>query len=228
MRNSSFFKIYLAFSVVYLIILLTGREHFDLFLKPILIPILGFGAYFYRKFPTQNILLAALTLSWLGDVILLFTDLGEIYFILGLVFFLTAHIVYCILFNKQKRIRKKQNKPLFIFGSVFIAFYLIGMISVLMPYLGDLEIPVSIYASVISIMLLFAFNGFLVWEKPGNQLVFLGAIFFIISDSILAMNKFYAPIPKSSFFIMLTYLLAQYLIVVGTLKLNPKTTEQAV
>ncbi|WP_281632142.1 lysoplasmalogenase [Flavobacterium luteolum] len=228
MRNSFFFKIYVAFSIIYLIILLFGYERFDLFLKPILIPIIGFGAYFYRKFPTQNILLAALALSWLGDVILLFTDLGEIYFILGLVFFLTAHIVYCVLFNKQKRIRKKQNKPLFIFGSVFIACYLIGMVSVLMPYLGELEIPVSIYASVISIMLLFAFNGFLVWEKPGNKLVFLGAIFFIISDSILAVNKFYAPIPKSSFFIMLTYLLAQYLIVVGTLRLNPKTTEQAV
>ena len=228
MRNSSFFKIYLAFSIVYLIILLSGYERFDLFLKPILIPIIGFGAYFYRKFPTQNILLAALVLSWLGDVILLFTDLGEIYFILGLVCFLTAHIVYCVLFNKQKRIRKRQNKPLFIFGSVLIAFYLIGMVSVLMPHLGDLEIPVSIYASVISIMLLFAFNGFLVWEKPGNQLVFLGAIFFIISDSILAVNKFYAPIPRSSFFIMLTYLLAQYLIVVGVLKLNPKKEQQEV
>jgi len=228
MRNSSFFKIYLAFSLAYLIILLTGHERLDLFLKPILIPIIGFGAYFYRAFPSQNILLAALTLSWLGDVTLLFTDLGEIYFILGLVFFLTAHIIYCILFNKQKRIRKKQNKPLFIFGSVLIAFYLIGMVSFLMPHLGELEIPVSIYASVISIMLLFALNGFLVWEKPGNQFVFLGAIFFIISDSILALNKFYAPIPKSSFFIMLTYLLAQYLIVVGILRLNPKKVEQTV
>ncbi|WP_369012856.1 lysoplasmalogenase [Flavobacterium anhuiense] len=228
MRNSSFFKIYAAFSLAYLIILLTGHERFDLFLKPILIPIIGFGVYFYRKFPSQNILLAALTLSWLGDVILLFTDLGEIYFILGLVCFLTAHIIYCILFNKQKRNRKKQNKPLFIFGSILIAFYLIGMISVLMPHLGNLEIPVSIYASVISIMLLFAFNGFLVWEKPGNKLVFLGAVFFVISDSILAVNKFYAPIPKSSFFIMLTYLLAQYLIVVGVLKLNPKKVEQIV
>lgn len=228
MRNSSFFKIYVVFSIVYLVILLFGYERFDLFLKPILIPIIAFGAYFYRKFPSQNILLAALGLSWLGDVILLFTDLGEIYFILGLVFFLTAHIVYCILFNKQKRIRKKQNKPLFIFGSILIAIYLIGMVSILMPYLGDLEIPVSIYASIISIMLLFAFNGFLVWEKPGNQLVFFGALFFVISDSILAVNKFYAPIPKSSFFIMLTYLLAQYLIVVGILKLNPKKEQQPV
>ncbi len=228
MRNSSFFKLYVAFSIVYLAILVSGYERFDLFLKPILIPIIGFGAYFYRKFPTQNTLLIALVFSWIGDVILLFTELGEIYFILGLVSFLTAHIIYCVLFNKQNRIRKKQNKPFFIFGSVLIAIYLIGMVSFLMPHLGELQIPVSVYASVISIMLLFAFNGFLVWEKPGNALVFLGALLFVISDSILAVNKFYAPIPKSSFFIMLTYLLAQYLIVVGILKLNPKKIQQPV
>lgn len=228
MRNSSFFKIYIAFSIVYLIILASGFERFDLFLKPILIPIIGFGAYFYRKFPTQSTLIAALVFSWIGDVILLFTDLGEIYFILGLVAFLTAHIIYCILFNRQNKIRKKQNKSFFVIGSILIALYLIGMVSVLMPHLGELEIPVTVYASVISIMLLFAFNGFLVWEKPGNFLVFLGAFFFMISDSILAVNKFYIPIPKSSFFIMLTYLLAQYLIVVGVLKLNPKKVKEII
>ncbi|WJS92982.1 lysoplasmalogenase [Flavobacterium johnsoniae] len=226
MRNSYFFKIYIAFSIVYLIILLSGFESFDLFLKPILIPVIGFGAYFYRKFPTQNTLLAALVFSWIGDVILLFSDLGETYFIFGLLAFLTAHILYCVLFNKQNKVRKKQNKTLFIIGSVLIALYLIGMVSFLMPHLGDLEIPVSVYASIISIMLLFAVNGLLVWEKPGNYLVFFGALCFVVSDSILAINKFYAPIPKSSFFIMLTYLLAQYLIVVGILKLNPKKTQE--
>jgi uncharacterized membrane protein YhhN len=99
------------------------------------------------------------------------------------------------------------------------------MLSVLLPSLGDLKIPVTIYASVISIMLLFAFNGFLVWENPGNKYIFVGAIVFVISDSILAVNKFYSPIERSSFFIMLTYLVAQYLIVVGILKLNPKKAE---
>lgn len=226
MRNSSFYKIYTAFSILYLIILLSGYERFDLFLKPILIPIIGFGVYFYRKFPTKNTLLSSLLFSWIGDVILLFTDLGEIYFILGLLSFLTAHIIYCVLFNKQRKVRKKQNRSLFIFGSILIALYLIGMVSFLMPFLGNLEIPVTIYASIISIMLLFAFNGFLVWEKPGNLLIFLGAFFFVVSDSILAINKFYAPIPKSSFFIMLTYLLAQYLIVIGILKLNKKKAEE--
>ncbi|MNR13000.1 YhhN-like protein [compost metagenome] len=99
------------------------------------------------------------------------------------------------------------------------------MLSILLPSLGDLKIPVIVYASVISIMLLFAFNGFLVWKNPGNKYIFVGAIVFVISDSILAINKFYAPVERSSFFIMLTYLVAQYLIVVGILKLNPKKAE---
>jgi uncharacterized membrane protein YhhN len=225
MRNSIIFKIYVAFSALYLIILLAGYETLDLFLKPVLIPLLAFGTYFYPSFSTKKALLTALLFSWIGDVILLFADIAEIYFILGLVSFLTAHIIYCVLFNKQIKTRIHKNKITFGIGSLLVAFYLIGMLLVLLPSLGDLKIPVIVYASVISIMLLFAFNGFLVWQSPGNKYVFIGAIVFVISDSILAINKFYAPIERSSFFIMLTYLVAQYLIVVGILKLNPKKIE---
>ena len=225
MRNATIFKTYIAFSLLYLIILFAGYESLNLFLKPILIPLLAFGVYFYRKFPTKNILLAALLFSWIGDVILLFADIAEIYFILGLVSFLTAHVIYCILFNNQTKTQIKKNRIVFGVGSLIITLYLIGMLSLLLPSLGDLKIPVIVYASVISIMLLFAFNGFLVWENPGNIYIFIGAIVFVISDSILAINKFYTPIERSSFFIMLTYLVAQYLIVVGILKLNPKKVE---
>ncbi|MNQ50919.1 YhhN-like protein [compost metagenome] len=225
MRNSAIFKIYIAFSLLYLLILLVGYETLDLFLKPALIPILGFGVYLYRKFPTKNTLLVALLFSWIGDVILLFADIAEIYFILGLISFLISHVIFCVVFNNQIKTRARKNSIIFGIGSFIIALYLIGMLSVLLPFLGDLKIPVTVYASVISIMVLFAFNGFFVWKNPGNKYIFIGAIAFVISDSILAMNKFYAPIERSSFLIMLTYLMAQYLIVVGTLKLNPKKAE---
>jgi uncharacterized membrane protein YhhN len=69
-------------------------------------------------------------------------------------------------------------------------------------------------------MLLFAFKGFLLWETPANWYILLGAIVFVSSDSILAFNKFYQPVMRSSFLIMVTYLAAQYLIVSGILKLN--------
>lgn len=220
MKNTLFFKIYIGFSMVYLLILLLGYESFDLFLKPILIPLLGFSVYFHKKFPTKNIILSALLFSWIGDVILLFADIDEIYFILGLVAFLISHVIYTVLFNKQTKIRSKKNKAAFLIGSLVIVCYLIGMLSLLLPTLGDLKIPVIVYATVISLMLLFAFNGFLTWKRPGNQYVFMGAIIFIASDSILAVNKFHTPIEKSSFYIMFTYLVAQYLIVTGILKLN--------
>ena len=225
MRNFTIFNIYVAFSLLYLLILLLGYETLDLFLKPILIPILGFGVYLYRKFPTKNALLLALLFSWIGDVILLFADIAEIYFILGLISFLISHVVFCVVFNNQIKTKARKNSIAFGIGSFIIALYLIGMLSVLLPFLGDLKIPVTVYASVISIMVLFAFNGFFVWKNPGNKYIFIGAIAFVLSDSILAMNKFYAPIERNSFLIMLTYLVAQYLIVVGILKLNPKKTE---
>jgi len=227
MRNATFFKIYIAFSIVYLLVLLLGYENLDLFLKPALIPLLGFGVYFCRKFPIKNAVLTALLFCWIGDIVLLFADIAEIYFILALVSFLFSHIIYCVIFNNQIKRLKERNTVVFAIGSFLTALYLIGMLCVLFPALGDLKIPVIIYATVICTMLIFAFNGFLVWENPGNKYVFFGALIFVISDSILAINKFHSPIEKSSFFIMLTYLVAQYLIVVGILKLNLKKGEPA-
>lgn len=225
MRNHYFFKSFIVVSILYLIVLFLEYQNLDLFLKPVLVPLLGFGVYFHGKFPSKNILLGALLFSWLGDVILLFADIGEIYFILGLLFFLIAHLMYCVLFNKQTKRNTTINKVLFAIGSLLIAFYLVGMVLFLMPNLGELKIPVIIYAAVISTMLLFAFNGSLTWKKTGSLYVLAGAVSFVTSDSILAFNKFHAPIEKSSFFIMLTYLVAQYLIVIGILKLNTKKAD---
>lgn len=222
MKNAVFFKIYIAFSFIYLLLLYLGYESIDCYLKPVLIPLLIAGVYFSKKFPTQNILLSALLFSWIGDVILLFSDIAEIYFILGLVSFLISHIIYCLLFNKQSKEKIKRNAVILGIGSIVISCYLTGMLYVLLPALGDLKIPVIVYASVISVMLLFSYNGLLIWKKPANQYVFFGALFFVVSDSILAINKFHMPIQKSSFIIMLTYLVAQYLIVKGILKLNSK------
>ena len=219
MKNTLFFKIYIGFSIVYLFVLFSANAHLDFYLKPILIPLLGLGVYFYRNFASKNILLVALLFSWIGDVILLFANIAEIYFILGLVSFLISHIFYCVIFNKQTK-TIKSNKAFLLIGSVVILTYLIGMLSALLPTLGDLKIPVIVYASIISLMLFFAFSGLLTWKKNGNQYVFIGAVVFVLSDSILAVNKFYNPIQKSSFIIMLTYLVAQYLIVTGILKLH--------
>jgi len=222
MKTTLLLNNYIGFSVLYLLIILTGYEDFAWFLKPFLIPFLILAVYSFEKFPTKNILFVALTFSWIGDIILMFANKGEIYFILGLIAFLVSHMVYILLFIKQLKPRNIDKKAVFWIGIGAIIAYLLILLSILLPNLGDLKIPVIVYAIVISTMLLFAFKGSFNWDHPAKNYILLGAIAFVSSDSILAFNKFYKPIQLSSFLIMSTYILAQYLIVLGILKINQK------
>lgn len=225
MKNKTLLNSYIGFSAIYLLIILFDYPAIAWYLKPLLIPFLLFTVYAFEDFPTKKILLIALSLSWIGDIILLFTDKGELYFIFGLVAFLLSHIVYIVLFSKQLKTETNTNNLLYIFGIGVIIAYLALMFFLLLPNLGHLRIPVSIYAIVISTMLLFALKGSFNWSKPGNIYILMGAILFVSSDSILAFNKFYKPILLDSFLIMSTYIVAQYLIVKGILSLNKKTAD---
>ncbi|MBB1194981.1 lysoplasmalogenase [Flavobacterium sp. SOK18b] len=222
MKSTLILKSFIGFSIVYLLIILFEKEEIAWFLKPLLLPFLILAVYISERFSTKNILLAALTLSWIGDIILMFADKGELYFIAGLIAFLLSHISYIILFSKQLRIYIKKSKIIYWIGVTAIALYLIVMMLILLPSLGHLKAPVFVYALTISIMLLFALKGFLNWQKPASIYILIGAIIFVASDSILAFDKFYTPLQYSSFLIMATYLIAQYLIVTGILKLNKK------
>jgi len=222
MKNKLASKIYIGFSIIYLLVILAGREDIAWFLKPFLLPFLLFLVYTFESFPTKNILLTALLFSWIGDIILMFADKGELYFIFGLVAFLVSHIIYIVVFNKQLKTEFYKNKFFFLMGVGVILVYLTTMLSLLLPSLGELKIPVVVYALTISTMLLFAFKGSLYWRNPANIYILLGAIFFVASDSILAINKFYTTLPMSSFWIMTTYLVAQFCITSGILCLNQK------
>jgi uncharacterized membrane protein YhhN len=222
MQPSLLLKTFIGFTIIYLSILFLNLEGFDIYMKPILLPILMGAVILSESFSTKKILLTALTFSWIGDIILLFTDRGELYFIFGLVAFLISHLVYIALFSKQQNTRTNDNKALFLIGVLAILAYFVFMIDTLFPKLGPLKIPVLVYAVVITTMLFFAFKGSLKWAIPANNYILIGAIVFVSSDSILAFNKFYATIANASFFIMATYCLAQYLIVTGILKLNSK------
>lgn len=222
MENKLVLKSFIGFSILYLLIILFGHEDIGWYLKPFLIPLLILAVIFSENFSSKKILTIALLFSWIGDVILMFADRGELYFIFGLVAFLISHIVYIILFSKQQKTRSIESKSKYRVGISFILVYFAAMVFTLFPKLGPLKIPVLVYAIVISTMLYFAFKGSFIWTKLPNNPILLGAIFFVTSDSILAFNKFYSPIPFVSFLIMLTYISAQYFIVQGVLKLNQK------
>jgi len=163
----------------------------------------------------RNLTILALVFSLLGDVLLMFVDESQNFFTFGLVAFLIAHVMYVLLFLKH---RNKEKSP---YGFiVLLLIYASSLFYFLKDGLDELLIPVVVYMLVILAM---ATSSFL---RKNNAnilsygLVFLGALFFMISDSILALNKFHQSIPWSNISIMVTYALAQYLIVIGILKIN--------
>ncbi len=165
--------------------------------------------------PIKRLTLLALVFSLLGDALLLFVDQSEHFFTFGLVAFLTAHVMYILLFLKH---RNTDNSP---FGFIALLFiYAAGLFYFLKDGLGVMLIPVVLYMIVILTMTTTAYMRKNKVNMCSYRLVFLGALCFMVSDSILALNKFYQPIPWSNISIMVTYAIAQYLIIIGILKLK--------
>lgn len=217
-RKTNFLFLYFAVFIPDLVALYSGEEEFHFRLKSFLMPflILYFTREtFYIKDISKKLIVLALVFSWMGDVLLIFESKNENFFIFGLVAFLAAHIFY-ILFFEKIILAEHLKKRYWIFLPVMV--YYVVLISVLSPTLEDMKWPVRIYGIVISFMLIKALQ--VGWIKNRMTVFYLisGAALFVISDSILAMNKFYQPFEYAGFFIMLTYGLAQLLIAVGAVR----------
>lgn len=220
MKKVLFLKGFLIIATMNLVLISLNYETSALFLKPFLIPLLFLYVYLNEVFATKKLLLFALTFSWIGDVLLIFTSTNQWFFISGLLFFLTAHVFYIFLFSKLGTSKPYKNNPLFWLGIILTVFYLKSILELLLPALGPLKIPVSFYALTISVMLGFAWRGFITWNYNARFYILFGAFAFIASDSFLAINKFHEPINNAAILIMSTYLAAQFGIVYGVVKFN--------
>ncbi|MEY8848437.1 lysoplasmalogenase [Psychroserpens sp. XS_ASV72] len=163
------------------------------------------------------LMILALLFSLFGDISLMFDNLSSSYFIIGLVSFLLAHIMYILVFLKH---RNTSSRPLGFLGLLLL--YAISLFFYLKDGLGDMLVPVMVYMIVILGMATSAFLRRKSVNTKSFTWVLIGAILFLVSDSILAIDKFHHALPLSSVSIMLSYALAQYCIVIGILKLKPE------
>lgn len=217
MSIQKFFSIFILISIVYVACIIFNLPVIEFYLKPLLILPLIVAVFISTNFKYRIILLIALIFSLAGDTLLLFVYKDASFFILGLVAFLTAHIFYIILFARE--LKKTGGKLIWkLPGFVVIIIYLAALLFLLIPHLGSLLMPVIIYSLVISSMLYMAYLLSCNWKKPASIFLMTGAIAFILSDSLLAINKFYHPIPLPGFFIMATYLYAQGALVRSCIK----------
>jgi uncharacterized membrane protein YhhN len=207
MKSSKLFLgIFVLVSALHLIGISIGNENLRIITKPLII----LSLMIYYSFVVENenhIYLAALFFCFLGDIFLIFNT--ELNFILGLVSFLIGHILFIVivvkLLTKSTGIQK-------IISLLPFTILFAGLMYLLKDNLGGMLIPVIVYGLTISAFGVVALLNYMTEKSVTNLVLLGGALFFILSDSIIALGKFLQYEKYFPLLIMTTYILAQYLI----------------
>lgn len=164
----------------------------------------------------RRLLIVALGFCLLGDVLLMKPD----YFVYGLGAFLIAHLIFAKGFIGVQGFQESQI--------VFLVLLLIGvgLYFWLYPDLGGLKYPVAAYVLVILFMVWQAIGLYLKNKTITGGLIALGALFFMFSDSLIAVDKFKNPFEFSGLLILSTYWLAITLIANSVRQLEKKSSKQ--
>lgn len=201
-----------SFDLVYLfifianIVVLYHWTSYKMVAKPMIV--ISLMGYYIMQSPKQDVMmLLALVFALFGDIFLMIEN--DSFFMLGLGSFLIMQVLYTFLFAKNF----ENNKTTLLLSSVLLLLIASGIFLILYPGLGALKVPVCIYMLAISGMVWTASNR----DKDvlGYHLVLFGAIFFMVSDALLALAKFNMAWPGSDAMVMGTYMIAQYAIVKG-------------
>lgn len=211
-RVLTVFAPYLLLSLLHLVALAIDATQISTFTKPLLMPLL-IAAFLFSlpRIRSELALLGTLALlfSWTGDITL--SSPGDLGFLIGLAFFLLAHIAYIILFLRRLRTRRARPAAL-----VYLVWW-VALVVVLAPHLGTLLIPVAVYGLVLGTMGAIGLSC--------NRWIAVGGALFVASDTLLGLNRF---LPGFDLWqvdtaIMLTYLAAQGLIAYGAIRMSWKS-----
>jgi alkenylglycerophosphocholine/alkenylglycerophosphoethanolamine hydrolase len=148
----------------------------------------------------QWAVIAGLLLSATADVVI------SLHFIAGVAVFFLAHVAYIIAFLQDSR-KPFLGRAVLAFGyGVIVYFYLMTA-----GDLGALAVPILLYALVITTMVWRAAARVGVAEiaERSGWSGFLGAAFFVLSDTLLIIGMVVRPIPLGDYLVMLTYWLGQ-------------------
>src|SRR5690606_13651346 len=128
-------------------------------------------------------------------------------FIPGLVAFLIAHLCYIALFRGDAP--WFPSKPA-LAGALAAAAAMYAFLFTSLD--AVLKVAVACYAVVIALMAAQAIGRAVVLRDAASAGVAIGAVFFMLSDSLLAINRFALPFAGAQFWVLATYYVAQVLI----------------
>ena len=209
MTATSIITIYLLLAFSHCL-LADHRATFRLLTKPMLMPLLGL--YYLLAGGDNTLVYMALLGAWAGDIALL--KFSQKAFIIGLVSFLAGHIAMALAIYGLTPLQTDIPWLSIVMAKLSIA---IGAFWYLKPHLGSLKPAVLIYCLVLASKGIVAMGLLLALHSNAALMVALGALIFMLSDLLLAINRFAHPFKKAHLWVMSTYTSAQALIVTGIL-----------
>ncbi len=200
-------------TAIFLVAMFANIHLLELIFKPLMILSLMF--FFAKSVNLRSSLsfrftLIALTFCLMGDVFLMLNKDDGLLFILGIAAFLIGHVFYILAFS---RILIENKVKFNWYLVVLVGLLFSSTIPLLVLRAGDFALPIFMYSLTICTMLAFALQ--LLKVKGVGVIISIGAALFVISDSLIAILKFITPIPHGGWWVMLTYIAAQYLIIIG-------------
>jgi len=221
-KTKIFFSFYAILSISVIGVQLLQLDTYQNILKPLLMPTLIAGYFLlksdrFKKF--DYFIIAALFFSMLGDAFLMpYFNI----FMAGLGAFLMGHIFYLLAFIPDIKKPIKLDKQKYIRASIGFFFYAFLVIFLLQKLISTHQSPIlmvaiSIYATVLFSVFLVALLRNKV-NKSSYNFILLGAALFLLSDGLLAINKFVVDIPLQRLWVMGTYTSAQAFLMYGSLE----------
>ncbi len=210
-----FIAAFAAFSAVHLYASLRCNKPLRAVTKVFLLPML-LGWYLTAAQAPQGLVIAAVAASWVGDVLLIFGPVG---FAVGGTSFFVSHLCFAAAYCMHVDFALV---PVWLIVFAPLA-YTTAAVLVLRGLSGHIE-PKSLYIGmtgylvVNGVMNCFALFQLVTLPCLASAVMYAGALCFFVSDSILFYVRFRNGQPfKTHFGVMLTYLLAEFLIVSGFL-----------
>jgi uncharacterized membrane protein YhhN len=159
-----------------------------------------------------------LVFALVGDTLLLLPGRS---FLLGVTAFMLTHAAYIIGFNQAPPV---MSPKIIVLTLVCFYLWLILYANLRKGALTNsdflkMEIPLIIYNLVILLMVISALatNFRTNWLPAASTLVSCGALLFLFSDVLLAVDRFIQPLPTARLWKRVTYQLGQLAIIAGVL-----------
>ncbi|SFC38690.1 lysoplasmalogenase [Pseudoalteromonas denitrificans] len=178
-------------------------------LKPLTTLTIMSFAFYLSNFQLNHyalLIVLGLGFSLLGDIFLM---LKSDKFMQGLVSFLIAHIFYIMAFLDSAEIN------LNLYALIPVALIGIIYLKILLPKTASLKIPVLVYALILQAMVITADMFYQTTQTTNALMVLIGAIWFMLSDSILAFARFVKTFKGAQMAVLSTYYIAQTFIVLS-------------